>query len=121
MSDAILRLDKINSFYGPIQVHFDLTIEITGRAAHAGVEPELGRSAIVEAAHKTIELHALNGRWPGVSVNVGVIGGGTRTNVVAERSTLEVDLRAADESSLVAAEPDPASGIACAPAVVASS
>ena len=82
----------------------DLTIELVGRAAHAGVEPEPGRSAIVEAAHKTIELHALNGRWPGVSVNVGVIGGGTRTNVVAERCTLEVDLRAADEASLVAAE-----------------
>ena len=76
----------------------DLTIELAGRAAHAGVEPELGRSAVVEAAHKTIELHALNGRWPGVSVNVGVIGGGTRTNVVAERCALEVDLRAADES-----------------------
>ena len=42
------------------------------------------------------DLHALNGRWPGVTVNVGVIAGGTRPNVVAERCTLEVDVRAVD-------------------------
>ena len=49
----------------------DLRITVTGRAAHAGVEPEKGRSAILEAAHKTIALQALNGRWPGVTCNVG--------------------------------------------------
>ena len=43
-----------------------------GRAAHAGVEPEKGRSAILEAAHHVVALHALNGRWPGVTCNVGV-------------------------------------------------
>ncbi len=68
---------------------------ITGRAAHAGVEPEKGRSAIVEAAHQVLALHALNGRWPSVTVNAGVIHGGTRPNVVAERCQLQVDLRAA--------------------------
>ena len=47
----------------------DFRIEILGRAAHAGVEPERGRSAILEAAHKVIALHELNGRWPGVTVN----------------------------------------------------
>ena len=44
---------------------------IRGRAAHAGMEPQNGRSATLEAAHKTVALHALNGRWPGVTVNVG--------------------------------------------------
>ena len=73
----------------------DARIDIIGRAAHAGVEPEKGRSAIVEAAHKAAALHALNGRWPDVTVNVGVIEGGTRPNVVAERCRLEVDMRAA--------------------------
>ena len=73
----------------------DVRIAITGRAAHAGVEPEKGRSAILEAAHKVIALHALNGRWPSVTVNAGVIGGGTRPNVVAERCELKVDVRAA--------------------------
>ncbi len=82
----------------------DYRIHVIGRAAHAGVEPERGRSAILEAAHKTVALHALNGRWPGVTVNVGVIDGGTRTNVVAERCTLEVDVRSTQEATLQAAE-----------------
>jgi glutamate carboxypeptidase len=72
----------------------DFSIQITGRAAHAGVEPERGRSAILQAAHTAIKLHELNGRWPGVTVNVGVIGGGIRPNVVAERCDLRVDVRA---------------------------
>lgn len=82
----------------------DFAIEIVGRAAHAGVEPERGRSAILEAAHKTIALQALNGRWPGVTVNVGVIRGGTRTNVVPERCLLEVDVRSPEEGTLRAVE-----------------
>lgn len=72
----------------------DTRIVIHGRAAHAGVEPERGRSATLQAAHTTIALQDLNGRWPGVTVNVGVIQGGTRPNVVAERCELHVDLRA---------------------------
>jgi glutamate carboxypeptidase len=82
----------------------DYRIEITGRAAHAGVEPERGRSAILEAAHKTIALQALNGLWPGVTVNVGVIEGGTRPNVVAERCAIEVDVRSTEEASFRQAE-----------------
>lgn len=77
----------------------DVRIEITGRAAHAGVEPERGRSAILEAANKTIALQALNGRWPGVTVNVGVLHGGTRPNVVAEQCVLEVDVRSPREAT----------------------
>jgi glutamate carboxypeptidase len=71
----------------------DLRISYHGRSAHAGVEPERGRSAVLQAAHATIALHALNGRWPGVTVNVGVVAGGTRPNVVAERCDLQVDIR----------------------------
>ena len=71
----------------------DTRIAINGRAAHAGVEPEKGRSAILEAARIVRELHALNGRWDGVTVNVGKIAGGTRPNVVAERCDLDVDVR----------------------------
>ena len=73
----------------------DYHVTITGRAAHAGVEPEKGRSAILEAAHQVLALHELNGRWPAVTINAGVIHGGTRPNVVAERCELRVDLRAA--------------------------
>ena len=81
----------------------DYHVEITGRAAHAGVEPEKGRSAVVEAAHQVLALTALNGRWPSVTVNVGVIEGGTRPNVVAARCGLKVDLRAASVAEFVAA------------------
>jgi len=82
----------------------DVELRLTGRAAHAGVEPEKGRSAVLEAAARTVALHALNGRWPGVTVNVGVIEGGTRPNVVAERAMLKVDVRAVTRAGLEAAE-----------------
>jgi glutamate carboxypeptidase len=82
----------------------DYTITFTGRAAHAGVEPEKGRHAVLAAAHATIALQALNGRWPGVTVNVGVVDGGTRTNVVPERCTLLVDLRSPELATLEEAE-----------------
>ena len=82
----------------------DLELTIAGRAAHAGVEPEKGRSAILEAAHKIQALHALNGRWPGVTVNVGVVRGGTRPNIVPADAVLQVDLRAVRRADLEAAE-----------------
>jgi glutamate carboxypeptidase len=77
----------------------DIRVTYHGRAAHAGVEPERGRSATLQAAHATIALHALNGRWPGVTVNVGVVHGGTRPNVVAPSCDLEVDMRAVTQAS----------------------
>ncbi len=81
----------------------DYHLTLVGRAAHAGVEPEKGRSAILEAAHQVLALHALNGRWPSVTVNAGVVEGGTRPNVVAERCELKVDLRAATVDAFDAA------------------
>lgn len=81
----------------------DYQVTITGRASHAGVEPEKGRSAILEAAHQVVGLHGLTGRWPGVTCNVGVISGGTRPNVVADQAILEVDLRAEDGEAMEAA------------------
>ena len=84
----------------------DFEATISGRAAHAGVEPEKGRSAILEAAGQVLALQALNGRWPSVTVNVGVIDGGTRPNVVAGSCRMELDLRAAStaEFEVAAAE-----------------
>jgi glutamate carboxypeptidase len=82
----------------------DARINVRGGAAHAGVEPEKGRSAILAAADLVGRLHALNGRWDGVTVNVGVIAGGTRPNVVPERCTLEVDVRAVRREDLETAE-----------------
>ena len=82
----------------------DTRLTVHGRAAHSGVEPEKGRSAVLEAARLVRELHGLNGRWPGVTVNVGVIRGGTRPNVVAERCDLEVDVRSTNAEGLAAVE-----------------
>ena len=78
----------------------DTRLTVHGRAAHAGVEPEKGRSAILEASRLIRDLHGLNGRWPGVTVNVGRIVGGTRPNVVAERCDLEVDVRSVTNEGL---------------------
>jgi glutamate carboxypeptidase len=82
----------------------DYVIRIRGRAAHAGVEPSRGRSAVLEAAHKAIAISALAGRWPGVTCNVGVLRGGTRPNVVPEDAVLEIDLRSPELATLEAAE-----------------
>jgi glutamate carboxypeptidase len=84
----------------------DLHVALRGRAAHAGVEPEKGRSAILAAAHQVLALHRLNERWPGVTVNVGVISGGTRPNVVPAECLLKVDVRgvSADEFGQATAE-----------------
>jgi glutamate carboxypeptidase len=71
------------------------TVEVAGKAVHAGVRPAEGVNAVLEAAHKTVALQALNGRWPGVTCNVGVLQGGSRTNVVADRAVMRVEVRAA--------------------------
>jgi glutamate carboxypeptidase len=81
----------------------DLRLSVHGRAAHAGVEPEKGRSAVLAGAAMVAAIHALNGRWPGVTANVGVFNAGTRPNVVAEHAELQVDLRGTTRASLEAA------------------
>jgi glutamate carboxypeptidase len=68
-------------------------LTVRGRQAHAGVEPEKGANAIVELSGCIQELTALNGLHPGTTVNVGVIGGGTRSNVVPDLAWAEVDVR----------------------------
>ena len=74
----------------------EFTLRITGKAAHAGVEPEKGVNAVVELAYQIIALHALNGLAPGVTVNPGVIGGGTVSNVIPAEAWVIVDVRAVD-------------------------
>ena len=74
----------------------DLVVDIEGRAAHAGVEPEKGINAALDAALTTVALQDLNGRWPGVTVNVGVIHAGSRPNIVCPSARLEIDVRAVE-------------------------
>lgn len=68
-------------------------IEAAGKAAHAGVAPEEGASAILELAHQVLKLQALNDPDAGTSVNVGVIEGGTTVNVVPSAAWALVDVR----------------------------
>ena len=82
----------------------NLRVDISGRSAHAGVEPEYGRSAILEAAHQVIALHQIGSRLPGVTANVGVIRGGTRSNVVPDAASYDVNLRAPSRRLMEAAE-----------------
>lgn len=69
------------------------TLEVTGKAAHAGLQPELGASAIWDLAQKIADLHALSDLARGTTVNVGVVQGGERPNVVADHARAEIDLR----------------------------
>jgi glutamate carboxypeptidase len=73
--------------------HFDVTIR--GKAAHAGLDPRAGVSAILELSHVIQELHGLNEEDAGTTVNVGVIDGGIRPNVVAPVARAGVDVRIA--------------------------
>jgi glutamate carboxypeptidase len=80
-------------------------IFVKGLPAHAGTRPEDGRSAIRELANIIQTLEAMNDLKRGVTVNVGVVRGGTRPNVIAEEAYAEVDLRVpsiADGDDLVA-------------------
>jgi glutamate carboxypeptidase len=69
------------------------TVRIKGVAAHAGLDPERGASAILELSHVVQALFALNDPAKGVTVNVGTIEGGLRPNVIAPQSTAVVDVR----------------------------
>jgi glutamate carboxypeptidase len=68
-------------------------IKVEGKAAHAGLEPEKGASAILELARQTEQLHSLNLSGSGITLNVGVVHGGTRSNVVAAEAQGEIDVR----------------------------
>jgi len=71
------------------------TLKVTGVAAHSGLDFEKGHSAIVELAHQIHAISRLTDRARGITMNVGLIRGGTRTNVVAETAVAEMDLRIA--------------------------
>jgi len=73
-------------------------IKVHGRAAHAGLSPQDGASAILEMSHLVQELFDLNDPEQGVTVNVGTIDGGLGANVVAPTVVAEVDVRAWTEA-----------------------
>ncbi len=79
------------------------TVTVAGRAAHAGIDPQSGVSAILELSHQVQQLFALNDPDRGVTVNVGTIDGGLRPNVIAPEASARLDVRvptAADAASV---------------------
>ncbi len=73
----------------------DYSVTVQGRASHAGVDFEAGASAIVELARQVERIAGFTDLRRGLTVNPGVIRGGTRTNVVAAEARVDVDIRVA--------------------------
>jgi glutamate carboxypeptidase len=71
-----------------------ITLEITGRAAHSGLEPEKGRNAALEAAHLALELGSLADAAKQTTVNVTIIQGGNAINVIPDHAVVKADVRA---------------------------
>ena len=79
-------------------------VSVVGKAAHAGLDPESGASAILELSHVIQKLFALNDPQNGISVNVGTIDGGLRANVIAPMSSAIVDVRTRTQTDAEAVE-----------------
>ncbi len=79
-------------------------VEVHGLSAHAGVEPQRGRNAILELTYQVQKMQALNGTIPGATLSVGIIRGGERTNVVPDYAYFDMDVRVSDQASLTALE-----------------
>jgi glutamate carboxypeptidase len=71
----------------------EYTLRVKGVAAHAGLDPGKGHSAILELARQIAVVSKLNNLQQGVSVNPGIVQGGTRTNVVAAEASVGIDVR----------------------------
>jgi len=80
------------------------TLTAHGRSAHAGVEPEKGRNAIIEVAHQVLQFQSINSWRKGVTINAGVISGGTLPNVVPDFAQARFDLRFLHVEDKVATE-----------------
>ena len=79
-------------------------VEVHGVSAHAGVEPQRGRNAILELSYQVQKMQALNGTVPGTTLSVGIIHGGERTNVVPDYAYFDMDVRASDKAGIQAIE-----------------
>ncbi|MHC4830879.1 MAG: M20/M25/M40 family metallo-hydrolase, partial [Planctomycetota bacterium] len=73
-------------------------VEITGKAAHAGINPEQGASAVIEAAHKVIAISRYHDPQGGLGVVVGLMSGGRSRNTVPPNAELAIDLRYVDRA-----------------------
>lgn len=82
----------------------EFEIVVTGRAAHAGLNPEDGVNAIEEIARQIARMAHWNQPRRGITVNAGVIEGGTRTNVIPDHARVVIDVRASRAEDMRALE-----------------
>jgi glutamate carboxypeptidase len=98
-SAAVLLLEPGTGLTGKLKTARkgvgDYTVTVQGRASHAGVDYEAGASAVLELARQIPKIAGFTNLKQGITVNPGVISGGTRTNVVAAEARVEVDIRIA--------------------------
>ena len=105
-SDAVLSLECAREDGSVVSTRkgiADVTITVTGRAAHPGVDFERGASAVVAAACLVAAAHRINDDDSGVRVNVGRLAGGDRVNVVPSSATIELEVRVDPDPGLDAA------------------
>lgn len=97
--EAVLVLEPAQGTQGALKTSRKgvgaYTIRVHGRASHAGVDFEKGHSAILELARQILEVSKFTDVSRGITVNPGVVYGGTRTNVVAAEASVDVDIRIA--------------------------
>src|SRR5258706_12150122 len=107
-SDAVLVLEPAAGLDGRVKTGRkgvgEIEIVATGRAAHAGLNPEDGVNAIEEMAHQIARISRWNQPRRGITVNAGVIEGWNRANVIPERTRALVDLRASRVEDMRALE-----------------
>jgi glutamate carboxypeptidase len=107
-SDAVLVLEPASGLDGCVKTGRkgvgEVEVVATGRAAHAGLNPEEGINAIEEIALQITRISGWNQPGRGITVNAGVIEGGTRTNVIPEKARVVVDMRASRAGDMRALE-----------------
>jgi glutamate carboxypeptidase len=98
-SAAVLVLEPAYGLHGAVKTARkgvgEYTLQVTGVAAHSGLDFEKGHSAIIELAHQILEISKLVDPARGITLNVGKISGGTRVNVVAAAASASIDVRVA--------------------------
>jgi len=96
---AVLVLEPAYGLHGAVKTARkgvgEYTLQVTGVAAHSGLDFEKGQNAVIELAHQVLEISKLVDPKSGVTLNVGKISGGTRVNVVPATAKATIDVRVA--------------------------
>ena len=104
-SEAVLVLEPASGLNGAVKTSRKgvggYTLNVSGKAAHSGLDFEKGHSAVLELARQILEISKLGGSRNRVTINVGKISGGTRVNVVPAEASASIDVRAATKKDAV--------------------